>query len=88
MSPYRYFTKHGTPLVRCPHCRQDLTAPDGLDVTMHFDDGFAYGVPTRMLSSGEPFGMEELLEHGRHIFTACGRCFESLGDWEVEDLSS
>ena len=83
---YRY-TLDGKPLLDCPECDADLTAPGGIDLQLSIS-GVTASVPSSLDDEGFLLDTEDnAVDNGYHSATCCGGCGDMLVDMEgiVED---
>lgn len=79
---YHYLDGENNPLLKCPHCAADLTAPQGVALDLVVD-GREMTTTSRLDDYGQLEDTEDgAVAKGFHGETRCDRCGGSLVDYE------
>ncbi len=70
--------------VTCPDCSADLTEPRGIELAVTVGGISVDAIYTRLEKDGSLIDVDRLVANGYHGGTMCGRCCESLEEYEKE----
>jgi len=71
-------------VTKCPDCGADLTAPNGIELTVVVASVPRDGIYTRLKANGDLIDVDSLVTNGYHGGTTCGKCNATLEDYESE----